>query len=169
MQLDLCNGSALGSVQSRGSLASHHLKSRGACDGPGESLDGGISLLGLVLQTAVLSGVEMCGKADSNRVELVLDHPPPVIIVKAIDHETVRESALTDDVHRSISGWETGRKRRGDGNRVVKERGQAGKFRGARHPGAMRSYFGSRETGCGSLTTSRQSGTGSQARLWWWY
>lgn len=93
MQPGRCNGSALGNGQGRGSLASHHLKSRGACDGPGESLDGWILLLGFVLQTAVLSGVEMCGKAGSNRIELVLDHAPPVIIVKALDHETVRESA----------------------------------------------------------------------------
>lgn len=108
MQLGRCNGSALGGVQGRCGLASHHLKSRGACDGPGESVDGGILLLGLVLQTAVLSGVEMGGKAGSNRVELVLDHAPAVIIVKALDHETIRESASTDDVHCSNSGWETG-------------------------------------------------------------
>lgn len=93
MQLGRCKGSAVVSGQGRGSLASHHLKSWGACDGPRESVDGGILLLGLVLQTAVLSGVEMGGKAGSNRVELVLDHTPAVIIVKALDHETVRESA----------------------------------------------------------------------------
>lgn len=109
MQLGGCNSSALGSGQGRGSLASHHLKSRGACDGPDERVDGGILLLGLVLQTAVLGGMEMGGKAGSNRVELVLNHSPPVIIVKALDHETVRESASTDDVHCSVSGWETGR------------------------------------------------------------
>ena len=61
--------------------------------GWGERVDGGILLLGLVLQTAVLSGMEMGGKAGSNRVELILNHSPPVIIVKALDHETVEESA----------------------------------------------------------------------------
>lgn len=109
MQPGRCDSSALGSGQGRGSLASHHIKSRGACDGPRESLDGGISFLGLVLQTAVLSSMEMCGKARSNRVEFILDHAPPVIVVKAFNHETVRESASTDDVHCSISGRETGR------------------------------------------------------------
>lgn len=114
MQLGRCNNSALRSGQGRGSLASHHIKSLGACDGPRDSLDGGV-LLGLVLQTAVLGNVEMCGKAGSNRVEFILDHAPPVIIVKALDHETVRESASTDDVHCSISGWEMGGRESGVG------------------------------------------------------
>lgn len=130
MQLGRCNGSALG----RGSLASHYIKSRGPCDGPRESLDGGILLLRFVLQTAVLSGMEVSGKAGSNRVELVLDHAPPVIVVKALDHETVRESASTDDVHCSISGRETGR---GNGKREMRERWGQGKEGGSAGPGTM--------------------------------
>lgn len=142
MQLGRCNGSVLG----RGSLASHYVKSRGPCDGPRESLDGGILLLRIVLQTAVLSGMEVCGKAGSDRVELVLDHAPPVIVVKALDHETVRESASTDDVHCSISGRETGR---GNGKRETREMGQ-GKEGGSAGPGTTPYVVsGTRDAGCG--------------------
>jgi hypothetical protein len=113
MQLGRCDGSALRSGQGRRSLASHHIKSRGACYGPRENLGGGISLLGIVLQTAVLGGMEMCGKMRSNRVELVLDHAPPVIVVESLYHETVRESASTGDMRCSISSRDTGRRRVG--------------------------------------------------------